>query len=228
MYLSKVVVTGSSVTIHIGDSHTSERASTTFNPAQPPAHLRLTDSYGRPAGILVSEPERLAIFLSWGPGTHEFTQQSAAFVAAVCIPKPGVGLQGVQLPNGEIVTGDIWLVGDDGVVLSAENEVIPGAFGAADTVESVIRVDVVGDPLFRRRLCAEPGAFPTQRFLESLTFCTPPTAGEDGVTGTTHEHRVGRHGYSVCNRHHVIYGVVSKFSKNNILAASQRNWRSIP
>ena len=185
MYLSKVVVTGSSVTIHIGDSHTSERASTTFNPAQPPAHLRLTDSYGRPAGILVSEPERLAIFLSWGPGTHEFTQQSTAFVAAVCIPKPGVGLQGVQLPNGEIVTGDIWIVGDDGVVLSAENEIIPGAFGAADTVESVIRVDVVGDPLFRRRLCAEPGDFPTQRFLESLTFCTPPTAGEDAVPGTT-------------------------------------------
>lgn len=185
MYLSKVVVTGSSVTIHIGDSHTSERASTTFNPAEPPAYLRLTDSHGRPAGILVSEPARLAIFLSWGPGTHEFTQQATALVAAVCIPKPGVGLQGVQLPNGEIVTGDIWIVGDDGVVLSAENEIIPGAFGAADTVESVIRVDVVGDPLFRRRLCAAPGDFPTQRFLESLTFCTPPIAGEDGTPGTT-------------------------------------------
>ena len=185
MYLSKVVVTGSSVTIYIGDSRATERASTTFNPAEPPANLRLTDNHGRAAGILVSEPERLAIFLAWGPGTHEFTRQATAFAAAVCIPQPGTVLQGVQLPNGEIITGDIWLVGDDGVVLSSDLETVPGAFGADDIVESVIRVDVVGDPLFRRRLCSDAGVFPTQRFLESLSFCLPPIAGTDGVPTST-------------------------------------------
>lgn len=185
MYLSKVIVDASLVTLYIGDALTTERASVEFNPAEAPESLRLTDSYGRAAGILVSEAQRLATFLSWGQGTHEFAIDETPFVAEVCVPTPSSGLQGVQLPNGDIVHGDIWLVGDDGIVLSCYEDEIPGECGGPAIVESVIRVDVIGDPLFRRRLCADPGEFPTQRFLESLTFCLPPTEGTDGSAGST-------------------------------------------
>lgn len=173
LYLSKVKVAADTVTLYIGDKSDEEIASSTFNRATPPDVISFVDSNERPAGLIVSESIRLSIFSSWAIGIHEFAIEQTAFVARCCHAVPNVGLRGFELDDGSVVTGDVWLVGDDGVVLSCEDaEVGGGCTGDSQTVK-VVRVDIVGDPLFRRKLCSQPGVFENPQFLQKLTFCSP-------------------------------------------------------
>lgn len=178
LYLSRVVVTNEVATIVIGDQNNEILARAAVNIIEPPANVVLSDSLGRPAGVLVSEPRRLATLQSWPLGTHEFSLDSTEFVARVCIPTPEVGVRGILLDDGSFFTGDVWIVGDDGVVVSSEQV----------GEEQHIRVDVVGDPLFRRRLCA--AVFHTPNFLKTVTVrhrcdsivCGPDTGGDFKIT----------------------------------------------
>jgi hypothetical protein len=78
----------------------------------------------------------------------------------------------VQPATKQFLTGDIWLVGDQGVVLRQDGP-------------SVIRVDIVGVPLFRRFLC-EPQSedFPTKRYLKTINGCGPDEFGNFTFTAT--------------------------------------------
>lgn len=165
LYLSSVEVTHDAVTLWVGDVGSKTLASGTFSLVAPPSSLALLDEEGRPAGLLVSEAERLGVFQSWEVGTHVFKPEQTQFVASVCFPTPAPGVRGVLLDDGTLLTGDVWLVGDDGVVIREDDT---RALVCA-TEARVIRVDVVGDPLYRRRLC-EPGAglFTTPRFVRSV------------------------------------------------------------
>lgn len=176
-YLSKIVVTNTAVTVFIGDNNTTELASTTFSTVAVPATLRLTDQYSRPAGILVSEPIRLVQLKALGTGTHVFTASQTEFVAAVCAPLPEVGVKGILLDDGSLVANDVWIVGDDGVVVTYEDVPVAQGCVAPAFTEKAIRVDVVGDPLYRRRLCPAPSMFQTPQFLENLCFVTPELRG---------------------------------------------------
>jgi hypothetical protein len=173
LYLSKVNVTGEEVTIYIGDAEIAELASSTFDRASPPDELRFVDQYERPAGLIVSESIRLSIFSAWAVGDHEFTTEQTAFVARCCHAVPLVGLRGFELDDGSVVSDDVWLVGDDGVILTCTTEAEQTVCGEATEDVTVVRVDIVGDPLFRRRLCSQPSFFETPHFLETITFCTP-------------------------------------------------------
>jgi hypothetical protein len=170
-YLSRVVVDHATVTLYAGDDADPLRCSGSFAVTAPPDNVPLADALGRPAGLLVSEGRRLALFASFGVGTHAFEPADTEFAATACFPTPEVGVRGFLLDDGTLLTGDVWLVGDDGVVLRRESVTVPArACGGADTRVEVIRVDVVGDPLFRRRLCAPNDLFTTPRFLRSVTF----------------------------------------------------------
>ncbi|NDE17728.1 hypothetical protein EBZ80_22650, partial [bacterium] len=72
----------------------------------------------------------------------------------------------------QFLTGDVWLVGDQGVVLRQDG---PG----------VIRVDIVGVPLFKRFLC-EPQSedFPTKRYIKTINGCGPDEFGNFTFTAT--------------------------------------------
>lgn len=176
-YLSRIVVESDTVTIVIGDSLLEERAYGTIALNAVPDHVPLYDNYGRPAGLLVSEQNRLSVFQSWPEGTHRFLASQTEFVARVCQPLPDTGLTGFLLESGEVISEDVILVGDDGILLRFESETVPVNDFSDETEEvTVIRVDVVGDPLFRRRLC--DAAFETPRFLERLTFQSG-NAGEE-------------------------------------------------
>lgn len=160
LHLANVNIAGTTVTLTIGDAGDPARASGSFAMFAPPTDLKLLDSFGRPAGLFVSEPSRLAVFSSWTSGDHPFTVDQSEFVAGVCIPTPEVGLRGIVLDDGSLLSGEVWLVGDDGVVLSVESQDLPDASGRS-VRHQVIRIDIVGDPLFRRRLCASGGLFTT-------------------------------------------------------------------
>lgn len=191
MYLSKAVITHQEVQVFIGDDVTDELASATFDLVSPPDILQLVDEYNRPAGIIVSDSVRLGVFQTWGTGTHVFTPDQTAFVPSVCVPTPEIGVRGVLLDDGSVLTGDLWLVGDDGVVLRTEDVEVPAEeCGDASRTQRVIRVDIVGDPLFRRRLCQTTDLFDTPRFIKQITFsddtntfvATPDSQGDLQLT----------------------------------------------
>jgi hypothetical protein len=85
------------------------------------------------------------------------------------MPTPEVGVRGILLDDNSVMTGDVYLVGDNGVVLSCDAVEIPSDCDAEPQTQHTIRVDIVGDPLWRRRECA-PGFFETPQFLKTLTF----------------------------------------------------------
>lgn len=168
-YLSRVVVAPRRVAVVVGDPRAPALASSEFDPLAPPDLLELTDPLGRPAGVLVSEAARLAAFQAWPAGTHAFAPAATEFCASCVTPVPAAGVRGFATPDGELFTGDVWLVGEDGVVLSAD------AGGA-------VRLDVVGDPLFRRRLCQPVELFSTPRFVRTVNGMRPDAAGDFKIT----------------------------------------------
>jgi hypothetical protein len=189
--LSRVVVTASTATLYIGDQSDAALASGEIDLLSPADTVVLTDTAGRPAGILISEAIRLVVFQSWSVGTHEFTAAQTEFTATVCMPTPEVGLRGIQLADGTLFTGEVWIVGDDGIVVRNETVDVPAAqCGGVARTYSVIRFDAVGDPLFRRRLCAPLSLFATPKFLQQITFedddraftVTPDTMGSISLT----------------------------------------------
>jgi len=189
LYISSVTVDHQSVTVIIGDLDNPAIASATFPLINPPNLVSLVDGFGRPAGVLVSETARLGIFQSWSIGTQEFLATETGFAATVCFPTPETGVRGFQLPDGTVMTGDVWIVGEDGVVLTEETVALPPVCGVTGSAR-VIRVDIVGDPLFRRRLCTPHSLFKTPRFIQKVRvvakntqfICGPDANGELKMT----------------------------------------------
>jgi hypothetical protein len=190
LYLTKAVVDFQTVTLYVGTQAAPELASGSFSLVEPPDQVALADAYGRPAGALVSEGRRLGLFQSWGTGTHEFDPADTEFAASCVFPTPEVGVRGVRLETGELFVGDVWLVGSDGVVFRATDAVVPVPGTCETRTVRQVRMDVVGDPLFRRRLCQPAELFVTPRFLKSvrvigpnMDFTIPPdAAGNINIT----------------------------------------------
>ncbi len=165
--ITSVVVANGLATIWVGVSASPQLCSATFTPAAAPALLTLFDAYGRPAGRLVCDATALATAQTWPEGVHTFAEGAAEFTASCTIAIPAVCLRGLSA-DGELFAGDVWLVGDDGVVLSMD--------------DSAIRVDVVGDPLSKRRACEPLSRFETPRFLKTINGGLPDAYGEFHIT----------------------------------------------
>lgn len=190
LYLSRIVLTHDTATLYLGDSNTDEVASAEFAVLDPPANALFYDTYGRPAGIAVSEPTRLASLQAWTVGTHEFTEEQTPFAATCCIPTPQLGVRGILLDDGSVLTGDVYITGADGVILTKEqvSEKVPGCLGSSRTLD-VIRVNIVGDPLFKRKECGT--LFQEPRFVETISVeagfcrvtCGPSSLGDFQIVG---------------------------------------------
>jgi hypothetical protein len=170
--LSQAVVGYDQIVLFVGDENDQSLCSGTCPTVSPDAEVALYDRVGRPAGVLVSEPARLSIIQSWGIGTHVFGLDAAEFCATCCIPTPEVGLRGILLEDGELFVGDVWLVGSDGVVLRSETPSLSDENGNEYT-GTIIRMDVVGDPLFRRRLCTPHDLFAAPNPIRKLRAIGP-------------------------------------------------------
>mgnify|MGYP003626197453 CR=1 FL=1 len=147
-YLSAVKITSSSIQLTIGDLTSSSVMTGTIQLPVVDSIIRFFDSGNRPAGVLISEPARLSLIASWGLGTHSFNREDTEFCVTCQVPVSNPGVTGLRLPDGEVLTGKIWLLGENGVVLTAENLVMP----SGETV-TAIKPNVVGDPMFLQRLC---------------------------------------------------------------------------
>ena len=175
IYLARIIVDTTTVTIVIGAGNTSNACSVTYNPLAPPTNgeLALHDEYGRPAGMLLSTKEALSLFGGWPIGEHAFDVTATEFVAAVTCPAQEVGVRGLFI-NGKLITGDVWLIGDQGIVIR-------------QTAPNVIRIDVIGNPLFKRALCLDDNgnpiaAFKPKTFLKTINGCGPDIYGNFNIT----------------------------------------------
>jgi hypothetical protein len=166
LYLNRVTLAGPMVTFAIGDPEHGELATTTYDANAAPAELALVDAYGRPAGILVSDAIRLAAVVSrYGEGDTVFEPDETEFAPSVAIPLPQAGLRGVLLDDGAILASDVYLVGEDGVVVSYE--------------DGAIRVDALGDPYALQKSCDDEGApLPVFYGLKTINGIPPDQNGD--------------------------------------------------
>ncbi|NBP03024.1 MAG: hypothetical protein EBU90_23505 [Proteobacteria bacterium] len=182
IYVSSVIVGAQKITLVIGDEDNDNIASTSFepNPVRSPENgaLNLVDGYGRPAGTLVTNEENLVLFAGWPVGTYRFTQEATEFVATTSIPAQESGVRGVLTGDDRLTTGDLWLIGDAGVVIRHEGE---------ENGKQIVRVDVVGVPLFNRFLCTPFERFTPKNFVKTINNCPPDEYGNFTLTATNFE-----------------------------------------
>lgn len=171
MYLSAVEVEGNETKFFIGDRNQTDICNGSLRLPTTNEVVELRDAQRRPAGVLVVDPTQLAAINGWGDGRHEFTPDQTPWAATVCFPAPVHGVSGFLLDDGTVLSGPVWLVGGAGVVLryvTVQRQTRTGT----QTVPAC-RVDVVGDPLFRRRLCAGTDLFATPRFVRTVRVIGP-------------------------------------------------------
>ena len=143
LFLNRITKTASDVTFAIRATGTSELATATVDLDDIPAsgEVAFFDTNGRSAGLLVSEATTLQAFVGLDVGTYTFLVTQTQFAAAVVVSQPSPCVRGIVLESGEVMSGDVWLVGEDGVILRNDN--------------GAIRVDIIGDPYARRKLCED-------------------------------------------------------------------------
>lgn len=144
-YISKVIVTSSQYTIIIGDLTSNTRLTGVVELPITVSVVPLQDNQGRPGGMLVSDPSRLSVLATWGVGTYTFERKQTEFCVTCQMPIPNPGVTSFRLETGEVISGQVWWVGEAGVIVSTNG----GTIG----IPEVIRVDVVGDPHYLQRLC---------------------------------------------------------------------------
>ena len=167
LYLAAVTFEGQAITVSITDSGGTTIITGQINPYETNTSIPLYDLNGRSAGVLVSDEDRLKRFQSWPAGTQSFGT-NAEFVASVIVPFPEKHLSGFILPDGSIVSGDVWFFGENGVLIRQDDD-------------GSIRFDLVGDPLFKRSLCDitvnGTQGFVTPNFLKTINGIPPDSNG---------------------------------------------------
>lgn len=163
LYLKHVTRDGSDIEFAIATEAAGILATGGYDVTDIPAsgEIAFHDVYGRPAGMLLSTADSLQAFSGLNSGTYEFIVAQTRFATAVVVAQPAVGVRGFILPSGELMTGDVWLVGEDGVVLRVDDD-------------GALRVDVIGDPYATRKLCEDDA--PSDDDIEALMpYCPVET-----------------------------------------------------
>jgi len=170
VYLKSVSIQGNIVTITIADPD-KDLAIGSFDYTNPYNDVPFYDSLGRPAGVLVSTVAKLRLLPAAMPAFTGFTQEQAELAPSCVVPLPQIGVRGFLLDDGSYFTGDVYLVGVDGIVLS-----VPEA--------NVIRVDIMGDPYAKLEECDKEG-IPVEPFcgLKTINGIAPdPETGDFKVS----------------------------------------------
>lgn len=174
VYISSIEITAQTVTFNVGDQNTLILLTGSYDLLNPPTNgfVQFFDGYGRSGGALLSTPLKLAIFSTLPVGTYVFSSTATEFVAGVVLPANEPGVRGLRADTDELLTGDIWLVGDQGIVVRP------------DSAPGVIRIDIIGEPLFKRFVCEPLGSFKPKKFLKTINGRGPDEYGNFTITAT--------------------------------------------
>jgi hypothetical protein len=177
LFIASIEV-GEQVTISLSDGR-GALGSGSFTRNAPPSWVDFFADGEIYLGCLLGYPvgdRGLSKLAGWPDGTYTFQMPQTRFAATVVVPQPQACVRTVRLESGEIFHGDVPLVGENGVQLTVVNQdgsssSLGGQFGVWHGWEEIIRVDVVGDPLFVRRDCEAEGApVERDRLLKTIQF----------------------------------------------------------
>lgn len=172
MYLSRVSVLESEVRFYVANPNGSEIAYGLLPYPGVPANgeIPVVDLHGRAAGVLVSTEQQLQeVPAAFSRGDTSFTAAQTEFAATAAIPIPDIGIRGFITDDGQVVFGDVYLVGDDGIVLS-------------DDSSGEIRVDMIGDPYAKVKDCDTRDPLPAYCPLKTINGISPDENGDWKIT----------------------------------------------
>lgn len=177
MYISAITITTQTVTIAFGDVGNTIKLKASYSTPPDNGVLQVTDNYSRPAGILLAgrlvtptTQSKLVDLASWPIGTHTFNVAATEFVTTAVVPAQEPGVRGLLTEKNELLAGDVWIIGDGGVVVRHVPET------------SNIRIDVIGVPLFKRYVCVPQTTFPPKCYLRTINGCPPDAYGNFTIT----------------------------------------------
>lgn len=177
LYLASIIIDELFTRLVVVDIDRTVSISAVYDWRNPPANnvLNFFDEYDRPAGSIIAEVDNLNRFRGWGTGQYDFLPTATEFVATAVIPAKEPGVRLLQNADDAVFFGDIWFIGDAGIVLRA----------ITDGDINVIRVDIVGEPLFQRYVCADADSvFQPRKFVRTINGCPPDAYGNFTITAT--------------------------------------------
>ena len=144
-FLSSVVKAGSLLSFYISSSSGTALASGSYNVSAPPSRhvIVLKDSLNRSAGVLVTDSTRISPLAGWADGTYAFTSDQTEFAAGTIVPMPDYGVRSIRVDDTESLSGNAYIVGGRGVVLSVSG--------------NTISVNIVGEAKYKQLLCSVDG-----------------------------------------------------------------------
>lgn len=161
-YIASIEIDGRDIHITVQTTDPIVTATGTYKPDES-SIVYLKDTYGRSAGVFVMGAQAVNFFFGIPAATYTFKSTALRFVATCFVPTPNKGVRGFRLPNGTIVASDILLLGENGVVFRNVSKT---------GLENKIRVDVIGEPLFKRKNCDDENLEPAARkFLSTINGC---------------------------------------------------------
>lgn len=163
-YISQIDINFTGAKFYISDANdvvATGEASSSAN------EVLLYDEYNRQVGLLLVDVNRLRS-ISAANTVLEFSTDAMTFVPSVVSPQPQIAINSVRDKDNNIAYGDVWLVGEDGVVLTYTE------------ATNTISVHVIGDKYFARRACAdEQAATWPNTPLKSITINGNPVDIDD-------------------------------------------------
>ena len=155
VYVTRITLAIDSVTIVLADDAHGDICTGTARGTD--TAVTLTDLYGRDVGMLIVDATYLAA-LGKPPAVLEFAPDALPLAAACVVPQPQLVVGGIADAWANLVTGNVWLVGERGVVL------------AVDAGTNTITVHIIGDRRAEQAACVDKGGTYVQpRFVKRIT-----------------------------------------------------------
>lgn len=170
VYMKQLIVSANQVSITVAGTVHGESATGTLSSD---GEVVLRSEVKKQVGVLVVSSQYIDYLHSLNVGTYKF-EPAATMLATRCVmPIKSTGVTSISIGDQEnSLSGDVWLVGENGIVIRTTE--LP-------TGESVIRIDAIGDPLFKAAAC-EAGQQIIPRPVQSINGQSPDPYGNFLIT----------------------------------------------
>lgn len=184
-HLSVIEVLESGVRLWFGNADLAQAMYASWDLPVTDGSINVYDQYNRLCGLIVSSVDGLTLLGSYPEGQYNFDSAATTVCSRCVLPTAASTVSGFVLSDGSVVSGQVWLLGEDGVILST----------ASSGSQTTIRVDVVGDPLFLQKLCENVDLFNPTNPIRSVKVvngeqefvCYPDSLGNLSITQNNHE-----------------------------------------
>lgn len=164
IYISELNINSSGSYLTITDYSKKYTATGKIEPLSD--KIELYNPRNNQVGIIVATKD-LSYFTSAPKGEYSFVAKDTSLAPRCTIYLKDTGVTSVGVDGGEQLEGDVWICGRDGVIVRYVNE--------------QIRVDIVGEPLFKR----EDPKFRPPTFVQTINDMSADRYGNFNISPET-------------------------------------------